>query len=362
MKRILFVIIVMVAIVTALFNGTKIKRNILYPMQAKSKAVKYIEEKYDIKPKVTGIDILTREEVIQILLIPVYVYEKPLKSAFIDMEYKGKNFSVRVSWENEFEAYDNYYNDVINEAIGNKIKDMYGEYADLRFADHKTNVYFDGDNLAEVLESDVIKHIGVDVIMVNADMSKFTDADIINNFGKNIDIHLLNCKNEDAFKKICKWQTEKFFYEQEAFNYSLYLDDYAEYDKYNGAKIKHFQTGQCGDLFYTYVNGSYCEVNKSDIPDAVQLSNEENLEKYWIPYMYNIDTDAQEMIVFIPKKELGINDAEELKIIELYTNDGEKDKQIMLYLSETNDNKYISSKIILSDRLDVSFVVGKPQQ
>lgn len=354
-KKVIVILALIVVLCFAFLCNSKWgKEHVLYPFQAKQNAIKYIKEKYGFKPKVIGVDIYVKDN--SGSPIPFLVGKKVLKNATLEMEYEGKKFKMYISWGDTKESYDTYQNDEIEAAVKQKLTEVLGECARVDFTEVWSHVFYNGKNLSEVLESTWHGTNAADIYMVDADLSKLTYDEMVDMFGENCNYCILNCKDREGFEKIDAWETDGFLGKLDVEKYTLYCKDYIEY-RYTGEERRHYEPGQCGQVLYQLVNGTYCNAEKGNIEDLSAWDPKGKLTEFLPSDRYVIDTDAQEIILFVPCEVIEEAKKDKIRMIQLYTMDGNKEYHTLVW-EKTKDNSFMTAKVLISGRSEISFVIG----
>ncbi len=241
-KNALVIAIICFLLLGVLVNTGWGKEHILYPSQAKRNATQYIREKYGIKAKVKSLEIFVKDNSgSPILSLNI---KKPLKEAWVIMEYEGKEFEVNIAWGDEKEQFDNYQQDVIARAVKEEFTEMIGEPAHINVNSGLSSKFFDGNNLVEVLETSLHGTNTAYVFVVDADLSDLTYDKMTQVFGENFKGHILNCKDMEGVDKMVELETDYFISKKDIEIYSPYLIEVYEFSGYLPDGVKYIEINE----------------------------------------------------------------------------------------------------------------------
>lgn len=178
-----------------------------YEKRGKEIAENYIKNKYGFEGKIKDISIEKAEYSI------LNFYPDPTGRVFVEMEHDGRRFKVYADVKNNNgECYDNYQMSEIEKDIISKISKCAGkEPIDYQFcygklismdSDHNgvVDLYYDGSNLDEILNSDKVNVLGI-FKFVGMD-----DFDNLNNFrfsNKSSErLLFLNYRDNESIEKV----------------------------------------------------------------------------------------------------------------------------------------------------------------
>lgn len=233
--------------------------------QAEENAVIYIEDKYGFEAEV--IDSETQK--VSGLLSATYISQTLVK-----MEYDGKEFSVIIDGEGEFmdDAADNYQKDEIRDAFAKRVcqflqvqpdrlrmsmgdnKDAQWNNSD-EFYDHMFHVYYDGDNLEDVIMEYPV--VCIAEIVGDTDLDEAYEENEDSLFEND---HLcMLAVTYDSENDMKKTSTKDLEYmedddmEDYVYENAMYVKD-ALLLKYNGEAVPFdISIGQCEDFYYMSV-------------------------------------------------------------------------------------------------------------
>lgn len=332
------------------------KKKVVYPIQAKVRTTAYIYKRYGVIPKIKEVEIFELDNSGSPIFFPTIKY--PTKEAWVYLEHKGKEFEVNISWGSKKQIYDNFQQDVIEQAVKEEISQMIGEPAYISVNSGMLSKYFDGENLIEVLESGQFDVNSAYIFMVGADLSGLTYDKMCERFGENCNYTILNCKDKAAVEKIIQLDTDRFIATGDLEVYSEYLTEYIEFKKYNTNGANYLKMNQYDKFNYHYWNGSFCNVETLEIEDLSNWDEEGKLKDLSVIAGYSLDTDAERVTVIVPCVEYGVQSSDQVKIVQLYENDGKKDFRYES-VDYREENNCFAADVYIKDNQDVSFVICK---
>ena len=196
--------------------------------QAKTNAVNYVSEKYGFEADVVNVKGETGADT-----VPV---PRPTGYATVTFEYDDKEFNVYITGEEESsEGKDDYQSELIREdvksnamsALNIEAEDIYLDamynYASWSKEDIMTSTYYNGENMAQVLEEISCKFNYV-VVTLNADLKNLDTGNMHTEFSECSEILILNCADEADFESLKEADIEDLC--ENVDEYTKYMDDY----------------------------------------------------------------------------------------------------------------------------------------
>ena len=326
MKKCFVISAILISLIVILSGCASLDKN-TYKSQGKKNAVKYIEEKYGFKPSVKNVTAITGNS-------SPLPFSTASATGYVEvkMKHDGKIFYVYISGLNKnTDGLDNYQADLIESKLKEEITKLlpdaiqidtcfgssYSLSDDWDFG--MVSVYFDGNNLSDVLDSATLNRAVVSV--VNSDIDNIADDIVHETFGQNAEYYFVNYRSDDDLKKCedlsYKIGTSEFGYDIE--QNALYIAEYKRSYKTDFTEFKttDFPLDNCGDLLYSYWNGTYCDVHVLTEDELNQLNIQTELQEKCISDYYSYNTDADYIVIYIPTSLFSDMDVDALQFYEL---------------------------------------------
>lgn len=283
-----------------------------FEKNGKKNAIEYIQLKYGFTPKILEVKCEKRGSAAVPNLFP-----KATGDVYVEMSYDGKKFWTFINGEDHTtQGYDNYQLEEIRKAfleqmekrLNSKVESVglgYGLNAD-RETNYKTcglvNKYYDGENLKEILEDS--RYNIAEIVYILKEDTNIEKENICNNFGENATYLFINCKDKKASNSMRHFEFEKYEnnMDMNIHRVAIYLRDYTlikngekKYVKYDLKKFDNF--------YYILHEGTYCNFKKTVLDDASNWNGHGFLNAKQIYSAYSIDTDAENIDIWIPMSE-----------------------------------------------------------
>ncbi len=199
--------LIMILSITFMGCGSHIIKEKIYKEKGKEIAQNYIKDKYGFEGNITNVRVQRENGSILDNSPP------PTGKVHVDIEHDGVKFQVYVDAKNDDEkCYDNYQKDEIEKAAISKVSKCAGmEPAGYKFCygalisaspeyNGMVDLYFDGSNLDDVLNSD-----GVQVVAI-FEFNGISDFDSLNNLNfpnrKYNSLLLVNYRDDESIGKV----------------------------------------------------------------------------------------------------------------------------------------------------------------
>lgn len=223
--------------------------------QAAVNAAEYISEKYGFEPEVTNVAVDYHSS-----MFGSWSYTD---NAFVQVKGGGRDFTVYISCKEDFTGgRDSYQSQEITEALKAEL-DGIVEADSRRFMLYTergmfegravydidgylllTDIYYDGDNLAEVLDNNTI----CSAAYVAADLS-LVDGEALAELTNGCSAKLFSYIDEESYSH----GKETGLIEE--LTYGIYLKEYAEIDSKGEYSYTKHTTKRCGELYYLSDHG-----------------------------------------------------------------------------------------------------------
>lgn len=304
-------------------GGTKKEDYAKIEKKAKTNAVKYISDKYGFEAEVISAEAEPNYGAI-------FGWDDTSTGyAMVTLQHDNNQFQVVISGDdNSTDGKDNYQQSITEEAIkqefisATNIKadevhcDIFYEYHFSYDTDTSlilTNVYYDGNNIDEVLEDingDNHLRINYKLVTLNASLKDHLNIslNIINN---DEDALIANCDNKDDFEVMKEATFEAF--NIELYKYMIYMTDYVLIDN-NSLTHKDINKMTSQGFTICYTGGSYCEATPTD-----WIFDETNNSKQ-IFGAYKFDNDADNLYFFVELDKLDTQEYEGSYIANTFLN------------------------------------------
>lgn len=314
---------------------------------AEKNAIAYVEQKYGFTPRIVDVEYDTIDSEFEIELTP-----KMSGFAFIEVQdtEADKNFWVysKITEENTENCWDNYQYQEIETAIEKQLEEQlgvdtkhidlcYGELdcgrkiGDNKKADKKYGLvhgYFDGSNLAEVLENaennkmlacivedsyipDLLGCLVGDTMEYGCYTRRADDDLLVQCFGKNLDCLIVNYKDEESMRlahiqgdvtdvtngtDLNYGMESMYLYMKDHFYLTWRGQDKKVYSNYCKCEAK-----EVDGFYYIPIGGTYCNIAKlEDAEGTVNWKESKSYKEIKVFDDYTIDSDASIVCIFIP--------------------------------------------------------------
>lgn len=372
-KTIIFIIITLVILFLTCRGYSKEEHT--YKKQAVKNTIAYIENKYWFTPKIkkTKCEKDIQPSMFLRLSYPATGY------VFVKANDGNRSFYVYISGKEETEVgFDNYqYNEIKNDVkdiLNNTLKTesisyilSYGKFMDLTLTSLSSakgliTEYYDKTNL-----STITKNYDFHIILEYLDISLDTlyDFNLDNppqEFVSELDssnILLLSYRSNEAYKTAKKyayirnmvWVSDDYILN----DFRLIIKEYVKISD-NKNEYNKFILNQIDDIYYILDGGTYANLIKTNINDAADTDygvlSVKNVKQIY--NAYSLETDAEEIYLYIPIDKLSKYSHEISWGAQYYYENSEKHRLLggniisKSYLSLHLSDSWLEDKIILT--------------
>ena len=356
-KRIRYLIICILAICTTLLLSSCMTQEQKAEFerieaQAEINSVKYISEKYNFEAKVLN----TEAETVESSLFPSH---DPTGYVTVTLMYEDKKFNVYINGDEESsEGKDNYQEELIREAIEQEAKSVLNIEAEAVCYEAvynrplMTSVYYDGDNLDEVLD-DIDYTVDYKISTLNADLEKYTTEDMRMKLHECGEILIVNCADKSDFERIKEAKLSSFLMDKN--EYVIYMKDYIWF-QVNKTEYVAIEKKTYDGFTICWYNGSYCTVTESFCDSSEWVGHGFIEPPTQIFGAYEVESDAERVFFYVDIDKLNTNTYDNVGIATTSVIKGNTHYDNG-NTSEYINDKYITKDIWMSDRTDVVFTV-----
>ena len=192
--------------------------------QAKTNAINYIRDKYDIEAEV----VKAVAEKVGGDAIPS---NDPTGFATVTLKSDDKEFDVYITGEEKSDAgKDNFQKELICEELAKEAEQICDFEAEEIYYETITvncqlmiNSYYDGENLDEIID-EISEQVSYKIVTLSADLNSYEVEDLRDELLICNQIYILNCDNEESFEQV-KGMEIRYFVE-DVDDYAPYIEDY----------------------------------------------------------------------------------------------------------------------------------------
>lgn len=334
-----------------------------YEKQGKQNAQEYIEEKYGIQAKVLDITC----EKVNTAPIPD-LWPAPTGKVRANMKAGDKEFCVLISGEEETtEGYDDYQRDEIMQALEREMAELtgleaeelfvfYGYYRSTDLADKRNamvNTCFDGNNLRQVMEEN---DFSVIYSYIDEDLSKIPAEKIMQKIGQG-EYLLVSYRSGDDYEN-----SDNHDYNMGGYPLAYDIEHNGvfirEYYFFSGNEDEYVvnHIGEYDGFYYLAEKGAEVHFEKTQIDDPSNWDGRGFVEAEQMMGAYRITTDADKIVLYIPKGLLDTAEVKGAKVALQYQSDGNTEYEGSLTFTTGRDN-YLMTTIYMRDYEDMIFTV-----
>lgn len=376
MNRKIVKISILVSIVMLLFSGCgysmeERKRIANIEEQGRDNAIAYIEEKYGFTPKVVEVEVIKYSIFYGGLFPTINPTPNPTGDVYVSMRYNGKDFLVYINGEEETaNGYDNYQSDKIARDFYDMMEDIIdGEIEKLVIAFGKFDEtskyknewglvqnYYDGTNLAEVLDSSDYNNAVINLL--NGEAEDISAADVADSVGRSTKCLFVKYRDKESYKCIEDSGFNMLGYDGMEEN-SLFISEYVLI-AYGDKEYAKYDLFKADDIFYIMENGTYCNfVETQEDTSKWQWYGRENEKQIF--KTYEIDTDASCVYIWISRSKLGVGTLDDVYFGYQYYSKEENDyiQYRDSFTHTVSYDQYIYTDIVTENKSEVLFSVFK---
>lgn len=355
-------------ICTVIFFGgctsiTQMKEKSDIKKQAKTNAINYISQKYGFEAKVMDVE----EELDK---SGFWGSASLTGYAIVKLKYEGKEFSVYITGQDEStEGKDDYQYEDIFGTIEKEAKDclnieaekIYFDAACISAVDCMTSIYYDGENLTEIV-NDLDGDIYYKIVTYKANLKDYNTENIRTKLRKCADIYIIDCGNESDFENIKQVERNNLFLYYES--YAIYMDEYMIVKSFanNNTDFNLFY----GDISkYTYdgfaiciEDGKHCDVEEVDFNTKEWVGNGYTEEPKQAFGAYSVETDAKIIYIFVELDELDTKKYKDAEFVWTGYYNGKKKYDNRVINRIVND-KYLATRAFVEEYSNIEFTVFK---
>lgn len=320
--------------------------------QAKTNAINYISNKYDMETQVVDVVV----EKVESSTLPS---NEPTGFATVTLKNDDKEFQVYINGEKELaEGRDNYQAELICEQMAEDAKQISGLEAEEIFYDvvnEKSEMlvetYYNGKNLDDVVE-EIEGKVDYKIVTLGANLQDYDGIALKEQLKKCNELYILNCTKERDFNIIKEMESGDFFLWEK--NYVLYVKDYI----HASSSKSHYITveKQEYDGFIVCVtDGSYCDVNSKSC-DVKEWEEDFHNEPKQVFDSYSVETDGNKLFIYVDKDKIKADNYEEAISVITYM-DSKKRHFEKEWGKTLLNEQYVVNGIIVDNKTDILFTV-----
>lgn len=318
---VLFIIFANICLfLTACDSDEQKVQNVKWEAQASRNAQAYINQKYGFSAKITDAKVDRMQGMFE---------SAPLSDVLVQMQYEERDFTVFITGKEEStDGCDTYQAPEIKQALferindeidGLQVLDIYPKFkSERKIEEPLYGAYFDGINLAEMLEDGVNSFEAFYVQTDLSDAKNFAWLDAYRTNAK-----FVSCREGEILKEQTrKWAAPQPVYCDNSHTMSYHPDESKMQTTYNA-----YELHKNGDFYY-YVNNKYNYYEGEPSEDMPHLKEvrppDPSLFNGWgvmnasvISKAYSVSADSQMYVhVYYPRSKLNTN-----KDLQIYWND-----------------------------------------
>ena len=339
-----------------------------YEKQGKQNAMEYIEEKYGIRAKVQGVSC----EKVNTAPIPD-LWPAPTGKVRVNMKAGDKEFCVLISGEEETtEGYDDYQRDEITEALQREMAEQtgleaeelfvsYGYYRSTDLADKRNcmvHTRFDGDNLRQIMEE---SDFSVIYSYIDEDLSKIPAEKIMQEIGQG-EFLLVSYRSGDDYEN-----SDNHDYNMGGYPLAYDIEHNGvfirEYYFFSGREDEYVvnHVGEYDGFYYLADDGAEVHFEQVQIDDPSNWDGRGFVKAGQVMKAYSLTTDADRIVLYIPKTLLDPVEVKGVKVALQYKADGNTRYEGSLTFTTGRDN-YLMTTVYMRDYEDMIFTVMRSEK
>ena len=192
--------------------------------QAKTNAVNYISDKYDIETEVVKV-------VAERVGGDAIPSNDPTGFATVTLKSDEKEFAVYITGEEASDSgKDNYQKELICKELAKEAEQICGFEAEEIYYEVVTvdcqlmiNSYYNGENLDEIID-EISEQVSYKIVTLGADLNSYVVEDLRDKLLICDQIYIINCDNKENFEQV-KGMEIRYFVE-DVDDYVPYIEDY----------------------------------------------------------------------------------------------------------------------------------------
>lgn len=335
----------------------------------KKNAINYVVQKYGFEPEVISVECL-EYSIFAGSIFPVLRVDTspdPTGDVCVTMKHDNKRFDVYINGEEEtIDGCDNYqakeirddFRAKMEEILNCEIVDFHlclGEFYNVNETPSEwgfVKEYYDGNNLAEVLES--CRYNEAKIFCFEGDLENIPVKEVTDSVGESTKCTFLKIRDEEAYNdlELKEVDSSEMGIKYNMVEQALFVEEYAVV-YFDEKAYGKYEINTYGKINYLIEGGTYCNFIESS-EDASKWKWYGSEDARQVFDTYEIDTDAEVVHIWINRKKV----IDPYFAVQYYDeNNNITQKSYKDFTKSVGDEKYIYTDFYIKNKQKLQFSV-----